>query len=339
MVFLRNPRVGRRPGFTLIELMVVIGIIAILMTLLAGAYFRVVEGQRESNTTTVVQKIARALEQQWKAVVDQASKEDIPAQLQAVIQQEAADNFGRNPRRERVIWIKERLRQEFPMNFAEVTTPGANTKRAYLAALQPPGQPVQVPNWDSQSAVLIYLILQEHRRGMNFDVDKELSSADVSVDSTSGLKQIVDGWGRPLVFVRWPSANEELNPNRKPQPKFNDPQDPEGLLQNPKWVGSAHPDPNWGEPDDDPAGFAAWATANPGPGQFWHLCHPVAPNASYKLLPAVVSAGKDGQWGFNLNPPDNPANPGNGGTMKITDASQAGDNIYSFFARLGSRGN
>src|SRR5438270_6354321 len=108
MVLMSNPRSGRRAGFTLLELLVVIGIIAILMTLMAGAYFKVVEGQNESNTGTLVQKIGRTIDQQWQAALDEANQEDLS--LKTPVQNMAQDKNGRNKRRERVIWIQQRLK-------------------------------------------------------------------------------------------------------------------------------------------------------------------------------------------------------------------------------------
>ena len=96
------------------------------------------------------------------------------------------------------------------------------------------------------------------------------------------VKGLVDGWGNPLVFVRWPvylkAANYGLTGT--PQPKFNDPGDPTGLLASPGWQASS--------------GFA-WFTAN---------IHGLAPHTSgepttYRAFPVIASAGQNNQLGFN----------------------------------------
>ncbi|HEV3256417.1 MAG TPA: type II secretion system protein [Gemmataceae bacterium] len=307
-----------RAAFTLIELLIVITIIAVLTALTAGAYWKVTDSQKKSNTVMAVQKIAGALDQQWQAVIDQARTETLP---QSVLDMSAVNKVP-SPRRARIIWVKLRLKQEFPMNFDEAWAPSGpgnpylGPKPAYAAAIGPPPYtmpgPTSSPPSSAQSAVLLYLILQEHRRGMNFNVDTELSTREAG-DAGPGLKQLVDAWGTPLAFIRWPWQSQDLNPHQgegeddyptggQPPAGLNDAQDPEGLLSDPNWVGS------------------------PGWSIFIQLCHPVGAKASYKLVPVVASAGRDKTWGINLT------------TMQTQDPSIAGDNIYNFIARLGSKG-
>jgi len=294
----------------------VVAIISILVALTAGAYFKVAEGQKQSSTVTTVQKLSGVLDQQWQAVIDQAKKETIPYG----VNQMSANNSGQqNPRRARVIWIKLRLKQEFPMNFTEaqqpwLTSQGQQTPYVFYSDLPPKPSYLAVqnssnvpgpPQSSAQSSVLLWLIVQEHRRGMNFDVDKELSVRDAS-DAAPGLKAIVDAWGQPLAFIRWPTGSQDLNPGG-PQAGRNDPQDPEGLLADPSWFNT----PGW--------------TA------FTQLCHPLPntagpPPLSYKLWPVLASPGRDKNWGIDLN------------TMQTLDQSIAGDNIYNFIARMGSKG-
>src|SRR5215471_17902198 len=102
---------SRRSGMTLIELLVVIVIIGLLLTISAATAMRVLARQKSSNTETLITTLARALNQHWMAVVDQAKTESIPPGVLTLA--------GNDDRRARVIWIKLRLRQEFPMTFAE----------------------------------------------------------------------------------------------------------------------------------------------------------------------------------------------------------------------------
>src|SRR5438270_662069 len=105
----------RRGGFTVVELLIVVAIIAILVGLVAVAVFRVIGTRTQKNTETLLRKLDQALEQQWGEVAKAARKETPPPSVLALA------NGDRN--RAQIIWIKLRLRQEFPMSYAEARAP------------------------------------------------------------------------------------------------------------------------------------------------------------------------------------------------------------------------
>src|SRR5262249_55954395 len=189
----------RRAGFTLIELLVVISIITVLLALSVGAYFRARVIQEEATTTTTVQNLQSALDQQWKAVLDKARAD---FKDNANVNNTFTNNVaGGDNRRALVIWTKVQLRYEFPQNFYEAarwinpptntipgwpTSIGLQPKSVYEQALngvtpvclQPPnpantadpnpaaGNPLTDDDYHLQAAAMLYLALTQARGGM-----------------------------------------------------------------------------------------------------------------------------------------------------------------------------
>lgn len=133
MTMLQVGRCGRR-GFTLVEMLVVLAIMGILVALIASATFQVIGQQRVSNTETLLKKLDAVLQRQWQVVVDQAQKEKIPEPFLTGFVTDPMGNrvqnyigllgmAGGNEKRARIIWIKLRLKQEFPQTFAEAILP------------------------------------------------------------------------------------------------------------------------------------------------------------------------------------------------------------------------
>ncbi|MFO0809189.1 MAG: type II secretion system protein [Gemmataceae bacterium] len=312
-----SARLARRAGVTLIELLVVMAIIATLASLVVGAVFTLRESQMKSFSETTIQKLASSLDQQWKAVLDQARSDTVPGW--------AVNMAGGDLRRARAIYMKGRLAQEFPMTFAKAINPGGavvsvanlQPKPTYLAACSG-----VTPNAAWESSALLYLALSQGRAGMSAASGLDDIIEPTALQTvTAGGKQfriLVDAWGNPLRFYNFPTANVELN-----QPPYvnlditnfplngRDPVDPEGTLYSPNWAAVTSPNLR---------------------GLFqatFHALNPVdqRPTASY-LIPVIASAGKDGFWGIDAT------------TMAISDPDQAGDNLYSYrLRRSGARGD
>jgi prepilin-type N-terminal cleavage/methylation domain-containing protein len=317
-----RPRLGGyRSGFTLVEIMVVLAIIGVLVTLAAAASFQFIGAQRQSNTELILQTIAGQLHEQWSAVVKKASTEPIPEGVGSMA--------GGDPSRARVIWIKLRLKQEFPMSFAEAKAPWATASAVnpfvnqavlpsrYKVLASVPAGSVPRP---SESSACLLLALQQARGGPSrFNADTLRGMGAIADTDQDGIEEIVDAWGIPLAFCRWPTANVDVAAsNPAPGNPRRDNLDPDGLLLR----------PDWNNPNNFNSPFPLG-----GVRTFEQLCHPVhlidnnkwLPTAFYSV-PTVVSAGRNKTLG--LDPV----------LLGQTDAS-ADDNLYSFRLRLGGRGD
>jgi prepilin-type N-terminal cleavage/methylation domain-containing protein len=202
-----------RGGFTLIELLVVIAIIAILAALSLAILGRVIYGGQEKATNQTLQKLSSILNQQWKAVIDQAKDEY--KTIGGVNPGFAAMTQTWNPDTARSLWIQLRLRQEFPTSFAEATSwttyNGANIlppKRYYVTNLQSASSTGMAATY--QSSACLYLALAPGRRGMVGSLEDSVGTS--SIRNLNGATVIVDLWNTPIAYVRGNEGNVTANP-------------------------------------------------------------------------------------------------------------------------------
>lgn len=186
----------KRRGFTLIEILIVLAIIAILAALTYGALFQAQHTAREAKTKATIAKLHSLLMTRWESFHNRRLNVNMTGV--STLQQLA---------RRRLDALRDLQRMEMPDHYEEITT-------VPNAALFPAG-------WDSalrraydrklkasrtspyEPAETLYLVLTTSG-GDESLTGQELNNVDVGDIDGDGMKEFHDGWGRPISLVRWP---------------------------------------------------------------------------------------------------------------------------------------
>jgi prepilin-type N-terminal cleavage/methylation domain-containing protein len=354
----RCRRTSARHGFTLVEVMVVTLIAAVLASLIVSAIMRALNTQQRRNTETELLKVSDGFKSQWRATLDGARTEQINP-IAAFLAKNPLSPQGEDARA-RVIHNLMVLRREFPTNFAEATQsigiPPSLVPLAgsYTFGPSPDYGKILTPqvialNLTSQlrtpadeSSTCLYLALKKRRRGVDFDPDTSLSTQELvdplfgplvgSTKTSDGTKEIMDNWGRPLVFYRWPSPQPpqtfvglydatlpppQISPIGYPRPYTNsasppDNQDPEGALLNAAWqkwistpqLWAQQPPQGYGLNQQQQADMQAlvasvfWWQGQTWQSQNYNAQNPLSQLTAYPLAPAVQNVPQQ----YNLTP-------------------------------------
>jgi prepilin-type N-terminal cleavage/methylation domain-containing protein len=229
-------RVRRRAGFTLIELMVVLGIIVVLVALSIAAVLRISNAQQIRSSSDVVEKVQVAVDTQVKAIVAQAAK-DIGGGTALTQDAQAMINYmGGDVDAAAALLAYCRVRQSFPQVFSEVGqfTVGSWTfpVKSQFLTFQGATAPAGLPSASQQSAMLLYAaVSQTGAGGATFDsVATNAANTQLTLGSVTATVYM-DTWQQPIGYCRF-GTNAELQsaPYVNTKSTLLDPFDPQGKL-------------------------------------------------------------------------------------------------------------
>lgn len=227
--FTMPPRMLRR-GFTLVELMIVIVIIAILSALFLGALDQAEQTAKASRTTTLVQKLHNMLMARWDAYRTVRLPINVDARgpgNQANAGNEGQSRFRQDVARTRMLAIRELIRMEMPDRYddlmfepALLRSPMGNTpirpflwsayQRRILAAKAVNASLSKMLLKDfvaqiainNQDAECLYLVMTVGVEDTSTSVE-HFSASDVGDTDQDGMPEFIDAWGSPVRFLRW----------------------------------------------------------------------------------------------------------------------------------------
>lgn len=278
-----------RSGFTLLEVLIVVSLITILMAFLTMAIGRSITQAREAATRATLLKIDGMLQQRLEAfrtLMDTPQKQsEIKSRLNFKKQEmQNASITGLHDKMLQLMVYKDYYRNGFPQRWQD--NPSLNTT----------GQPFEGNASDrlESSEMLYWILTQADTFGVSPVDSSEFSSSEVADADGDGRLELVDAWGQPLRFYRWPTRL--LRPGGPATP-IN--RSLAGLMMKglpAAATASGDVDPLTLDPDDQLGVYLATVNASVmTPAEYEAQYH--TPDTYH--LPLIVSGGADKDTGMN----------------------------------------
>jgi type II secretory pathway pseudopilin PulG len=209
-----------RTGFTVIELLVVIGIIMLLISIFAVTFGNTILTARERATQATILKIDGLLQQRIESfhrAVDKNLEQGVKTQayINAVKRElgmQSADTTDFAPAM-KILVRKYLYRTSFPQSFNISEMPSTHpllTNPAYVSSNH--------QQKTESSACLYYVLTQARIFGAPPVSPDNFSSNEVRDTDGDGLLEFIDAWGEPLRFYRSPTALLRNAPNTSAPP-------------------------------------------------------------------------------------------------------------------------
>ncbi len=199
-----------RSGFTLLELLIVIMVIAILMALTVSAAFSFIVNAREAATATTISKVNGLLQDRIRSF-RQYDFSDSAIRLRDAWNANNALDQVMTPELAEVLLRKPRFKQAFPQSFTEadrtrlfpsIPTTGWTSSSPITFTPPPTGYDTKY-----ECGIVLYAMLSLGETfGAPSVADDAFTGSEVRVGpETNNLPCLVDAWGEPLRFYRWPT--------------------------------------------------------------------------------------------------------------------------------------
>jgi prepilin-type N-terminal cleavage/methylation domain-containing protein len=210
-----------RRAVTLVELLIVMVILAILGAAVMGMATAAMESARDKRTRSLVSKIHTLVMERYASY--ETRRIDLHPEIMAAINSLSGSVRGEVLADARLLGIRELMKMEMPDRWSDVlngavTSSGPGTQFYGTTVLAAPPSLAQtyyrrfrsLKSADpdviqaNQGAECLYLIV------MNATGDGEartmFGKQDIGDTDDDGAFEFLDGWGRPIQFIRWPAG-------------------------------------------------------------------------------------------------------------------------------------
>jgi Tfp pilus assembly protein PilE len=220
-----SPTTRQSAGFTVVELLTVMLILSLLVAMSLSAFSAAVNQAKISRTKVIIAKLDQLIMDRWESYrtrpipINVNNSNNTTTYLdQSNLQ--VRQNFARLASEKRLWALREIMRMELPNTRADVTDAPVLVTRTAINR----GYQRKVPStWNNtwQHAECLYLIvasMRDHEKSaLDFFTSDEIGDLD-----GDGVPEILDAWGTPIQFVRWPAgylSTGVTNPAITPQDK------------------------------------------------------------------------------------------------------------------------
>ncbi len=207
-------------GFTLVEIMVVIGLMAAMLAIMVVVIGNTSSNARVRATRATIMKLSKlinhkmlAFERQVEALNEEAG-DFTPDYVTAAVEDMALASWTiatpGSPTQEELDNVyelslyfgkKDLQRIYFPQTFDDLQVSGSHPFEPTTILASTGGHTT-----DTESSELMYFFITEMQGfGMEPGDMDQFTSNEIQDTDGDGLPEFVDGWGRPLRFYRWPT--------------------------------------------------------------------------------------------------------------------------------------
>jgi prepilin-type N-terminal cleavage/methylation domain-containing protein len=197
--------IGRRSGFTLVELLVSIVIVSILLGLSAAGLAGVRTRGKAAKTRSTIRKLHEAIEPAYSSSIERRLDDSMWETFSQSMQPAASPPQNvEGPRKaawQRLVLLRALLVHEMPDQWVDVREPGYLTSpiiKGYVRRVD--GLNLDLLGQKNASAETLHLIVSA---GVDSDALEAFREDEIGDTDGDGAREFLDGFGTPIHFIRW----------------------------------------------------------------------------------------------------------------------------------------